>query len=142
MVAPLVLGGGAVELLLGVEDLEGEDGEAVDDEAGRLGVERRGGMDGSELEEGGIDLLGEVVAELVEAVDLVLDVGDGGVGGAGVAGFVFAVPEVEVGAVLVEDDLVEGGGGDGGGCGGVVTVEGGLVVQGDDAVGVEHGCVW
>jgi len=57
MVAVLMLGGGAVELFLGVEDLEGEDGEAVDDEAGRLGVERsRGAIDG-DLEEGDVDLL-------------------------------------------------------------------------------------
>ena len=37
-------GGGAVGLLGGVVDLEGQDGEAVDDEAGRLGVEGCGGV--------------------------------------------------------------------------------------------------
>jgi hypothetical protein len=57
MVAVLMLGGGAVELFLGVEDLEGEDGEAVDDEAGRLGVERSRGAIGGELEEDDVDLL-------------------------------------------------------------------------------------
>ena len=116
LVALLVFGGGAVELLFGVEDLEREDGEAVDDQAGRLGVERRGGVvRGRVSRRAMVDLLGEVVAALVEAVDGVLDVGDGVVGGDGVAGGVFAVPEVEVGAVLVEDELVEGVGGAGAG---------------------------
>ena len=32
--------GGAVEFFAGVKDFEGKDGEAVDDEAGRFGVER------------------------------------------------------------------------------------------------------
>ena len=98
-----MFGGGAVELLFGVEDLEGEDGEAVDDEAGGLGVERGGGVvgrqDGHQFQEGNVDLLGEVVAKLVEAVDVVLDLDDGGVGGVGVACIVFAVPEFKVGAV-------------------------------------------
>ena len=81
-----------MELLGGVEDFEGEDGEAVDDEAGGFGVERGGGIGGGLLQEGGIDLFGEIVAELVEAVDVVLDIDDGVVGGVGVAGVVFAVP--------------------------------------------------
>jgi hypothetical protein len=111
MVAPLVLGGGAVELLVGVEDLEGEDGKAIDDEAWGLGVEGSGGLEGvgglvgREFEEGDVDLFGEIVAALVEAVDVVLDFDDGVVGGDGVAGVVFAVPEVVVGDVLVEDEL-------------------------------------
>ncbi len=66
------------------------------------------GLSGASCEESDVDLLGEVVAELVEAIDVVLDVDDGGVGGVGVAGFVFAVPEIVVGAMLVEDELVEG----------------------------------
>ena len=92
-----------MDLLFGVEYLEGEDGEAVDDEAGRLGVEGGRGVVGRDPEESEVDLLGEVVAELVEAVDVVLDVDDGGVGGVGIAGGVFAVPEVVVGAMLIED---------------------------------------
>ena len=92
-----------MKLLVRMEDFEGEDGEAVDDEARRLGVEGGRWIVGCELEEGDVDLLGEVVAELVEAVDVVLDVDDGGVGGVGIAGGVFAVPEFVVGAVLVED---------------------------------------
>ena len=138
LVAVLVLGCGAVELLLGVEDFEGEDGEAVDDEAGRLGVEGRGGVVGGEAEEGDVNLLGQVVAELVEAVDVVFDSDDGGVGGVGVAGFVFAVPEVVVGAVLVEDELVEGRGGDGGWRREVVAVGGGLILERDDVGGDKH----
>lgn len=134
----LVLGCGAVELLFGVEDFEGEDGEAVDDEAGRLGVQGRGGIGGRELEEGDVDLLGEVVAELVEAVDVVLDLDDGVVGGLGVACFVLAVPEVVVGAVLVEDELVEGRGWCWGWRRWVMAVRGELVVEGDDVGCVEH----
>ena len=107
MVALLVLGGGAVKLLVSVEDLEGEDGKAVDDEAGRFGVEGWSGVVGCEMEEIDVDLLGEVVTELVEPIDVVFDPHDGCVGGVGVAGFVFAVPEVVVGAVLVEDELGE-----------------------------------
>ena len=42
---------------------------------------------------------------MVEAVDIVLGLGDGVVGGVGIAGVVFAMPEVVVGAVLVEDEL-------------------------------------
>jgi len=112
LIAVLVFRGGAVKLLFGVEDLEGEDGEAIDDEAWGFGVERRGRVVGRELKEGDVDLLGEVVAELVEAIDVVLDADDGVVGGVGVAGFVFAVPEIVVGAVLVEDELRERRGGD------------------------------
>ena len=127
-----------MELLLGVENLEGEDGETVDDEAGGFGVERSGGVFGRELDEGDVDLLGEVVAQLVDAIDVVLDLDDGGVGGVGIAGLVFAMPEVEVGAVLIEDEVVEGCCGmRGGGCG-VVTVGGGPVVERDDMSGVEH----
>ncbi len=111
----LVLGGGAVELLLGVEDFEGDDGEPVDDEAGGFGVQGDGGVVGRELEEGGVDALDEIVAELIEAIDVVFDLDDGGVGGVGIASVVFAVPEVVVGLMLIEDELVEGGGWLGGG---------------------------
>jgi len=103
MVALLVFGGGAMKLLVGVEDFEREDGEAVDDEARGFGVEGYGRVGGCELQEFDVDLLGEIVAELVEAVDVVLDFDDGAVGGVGVAGIVFTVPEVVVGAVLVKD---------------------------------------
>ncbi len=103
-------GGGAGGLFAGVEDLQGEDGEPVDDEAGCLGVEGRCSVlwgDGGE--EPGVHLFDEVVALLVEAIDGVLDAGDLGVGGGRVAGLVFLVPEVEVGAVLAQEKLGEGG---------------------------------
>jgi len=83
-------------------------------------------------------LLGEVVAELVEAIDVVLDADDGGVGGVGVAGFVFAVPEIVVGAVLLEDELGEWAGGRGRGGRGVVAVDCELILQRDDVGGDEH----
>ena len=139
LVAVLVFGGGAVKLLSGVEDLESEDGKAVNDEAGRLGVEGCGGVVGREVEKGDVDLLGEVVAELVEAIDVVLDVDDGVIGGVGVAGGVFAVPEVVVGAVLVEDEMVEGIGGRWGWRRGVVAVRRELVVKREYVRGAEHG---
>jgi heptosyltransferase-3 len=143
-VAVLVLGGGAVGFFFGVEDLESEDGEAVDDEAGRLRVQRRDGVEVEALlfylgKKHEVDLLGAVVAELVEAVDGVLDLGDGVIGGEWVAGLVFAVPEVEVGLVLVEHELGEGGVGPGCRRGRVVAVERGAVVQAEDAGGVKHG---
>ncbi len=106
-VAGLVLWGGAVELLFGVKDLEGEDREAIDDEAGGLGVQRGVGVLGDGADEQGIELLDEVVALLVKGVDGVLYLGDGGVGREGVAGGVLLVPEVEVGAVLGEGEFVE-----------------------------------
>jgi hypothetical protein len=138
LVAVLVIEGRAVKLLVGVEDLEGEDGEAVDDEARRLGVEGRGRVVGCELEEVDVDLLGEVVAELVEAIDVVLDADDGGVGGVGVASFVFAMPKIVVGAVLVEDKFGEWRGGDRGRGRGVVAVGSELVLKRDDVGGDKH----
>jgi hypothetical protein len=120
-----------------VEDLEGEDGQPVDDESGRFGVERCGEVEGDGFEESAVDLLGEVVPPLVKAVDGVLDLGDGVVVGARVARFILAVPEVEVGLVLVEDELFEGGVWCRGGRCGVVAVERGLVVEAEDE-GVEH----
>jgi len=59
------------------------------------------------IQQGPIDLLHEVVAELVQAVDRALGGGQRSVRGGGIAGLVLAVPEVEVGAVLVEDELIE-----------------------------------
>src|SRR5258708_39710696 len=85
----------------GVEDLEAEDGEAVDNQAWALGVERSCRVLGGEVaEEPFVQLLDEVVAALVVAVDGVLDANDLGVGGVGVARFVLFVPEVEVLAVV------------------------------------------
>ena len=91
--AVLLGGGGALGFFGGVEDLEGEDGEAIDDEAGCLGVERGGFvLLAGEGEEELVKLLDEVVALLVKAVDGVLDLRDAGVGGIGRAGVVLFVP--------------------------------------------------
>lgn len=109
-VAVGVAGGGvfAVDFLGGVEDFEGQDGEAVDDEAGGLGVELGGGggkAEGSEeVECGAVKLLGEVVAALVGFVDAALDAGELGVVGFGAAGLVFGVPELEIGEMLAGDE--------------------------------------
>ena len=96
--------GGAVNFFAGVKDLEGEDGEAVDHESGGLGVERGVGIRQaarSEIgEEGAVELFGKVVSALVGGVDAALDAGEDGIGSAGGAGFVFDVPEIEVGAVV------------------------------------------
>ena len=98
-------GGFAVGLDAGVEDSEGEDGEAVDDEAGSFGVKGGFGVLLWEVrEEPNVDFFHNVVAALVEAVDGALNLGDVGVGGVGIAGFVFLVPEVEVFAVLGGDE--------------------------------------
>jgi len=123
-----------------MEDLEREDGEAVDHEARSLGVLRSGvGWRGREaVQQGLVDLLGEVVAELVEAVNGTLGVGEARVGGERIAGLVFAVPEVEVGAVLVEDELLQRVPGLGRRCGGVMAVRRGEVVEVRDAGCVQH----
>jgi hypothetical protein len=63
------------------------------------------------------------------------------VGGVGVAGLVFAVPEVEVGLVLVEDELIEGCVGDGSRCGDVVAMGVGLIVKREDVGSAQHGVV-
>ena len=131
-------GVGATGFLLGVEALEREDGEAVDHHAGRLGMQRRGLVlrrNAGEQEQ--VDLLGEVVAALVEVVDDVLVLGDVMVGGDGVADGVLVVPEVEVGAVLGEDEGGEWIGGNGGGPIGV-PASGGLVMEMGEGVCVEH----
>ena len=98
----------AFRFFAGVVDLQRQDGEAVDDQAGRFGVERgllmRQFLRREPVEECAIQLFGEVVAQLVGAVDAAFDVGELGVGGAGGAGFVFDVPEVEVGAMLAGDE--------------------------------------
>jgi len=108
-VALPVLRGGAVQLLRGMEDPECEDGKAVDNQAGGFGVQRgRLQLWSREtIQQGPIDLLHEVVAELVQAVYRALGGGQRSVRGGGIAGLVLAVPEVEVGAVLVEDELIE-----------------------------------
>ena len=70
-------GGGAMGLLGGVVDLEREDGEAVEDEAGGFGVERRGGiLRAGGCEEQAVDGFDQVVARLIKRVDGALEAGD------------------------------------------------------------------
>lgn len=85
-----------------------------------------------------VELLGEVVTELVEAVDVALDLGDGLVRGMGIACVVFAVPEIEVGLVLVKNELGKGSFWMRGGDRGVVAVKRGLVVEEDDFCSIKH----
>ena len=64
--------GAAGEFFAGVKDLKREDGEAVDDEAGGLGVERGIGVGetarGEFGEKGAVEIFGKVVAALVRCV--------------------------------------------------------------------------
>src|SRR5208283_621680 len=86
-------GGGAAGLLGGVVELEREDGEAVEDEAGGFGVERGAGvLYASGGEKSAVDGFDQVVARLVECVDGAFEAGDGGVRGPGLADLVFFVP--------------------------------------------------
>ena len=137
-------------LLGGVVELEGDDGEAVEDEAGGFGVERRGRIlrPGGD-EESAVEGFDQVVALLVECVDAALEAGDAGVRGTGLTNLVFFVPEVEVGAVMGEGEFnhVRGrreGFGDrgserGGRCGVLVPAERGLVLQSRDLESGQHG---
>lgn len=91
----------------GVIDLEREDGQAVDHEAGRLGVERGVGV-GQELrleiiEQGLVELLHEIVAKLVGAIDATFDVSEQRVRNPRGASLVFDVPQIEVGAMMAGD---------------------------------------
>jgi len=106
--------GVAVSFFAGVIDLQGEDGETIEDEAGGLGVE--GGRTVlvhagvvEPVEEPLVHLFDEIVAALIEGVDGVLVGGYGGVGGGGVAGQILFVPEVEVGSVVLHGELAEVG---------------------------------
>ena len=129
-------------LLSGVESFKGEDGESIEDEAGCFGVQGGVGvlLDGCEQEQ--IDLLDEVVAPLIEAVDGALDDGDDRVGGSGVARLIFLVPELEVGPVFEENESLEFAAREGisGGIGRAAFVppRGGLILQGREVSGVEH----
>lgn len=139
-VALSVTGGcvGPLGLLAGVKDFEGEDGETVNDEAGRLGVERCGGIGKAarreHVEQSAIQGFGEVIAELIGRVDAALDGGNFRVRSAGCAGFVLDVPEVEVGAVLAGDGFKEWVGLTGGSAGGLVPESGETVLESGDGM--------
>jgi hypothetical protein len=100
--------GAAIKFFASVKDLEREDREAIDHEAGGLRVEWGLGIGEagrSELgKEDAVELFSEIVAALIGGVDATLYIGEDRVGGAGGAGFVFDVPEPEVGAVLGSDE--------------------------------------
>src|SRR5579863_1021503 len=103
---------GALGLFPRVIDLQRQDREPVDDEAGRFRVEFSvfGGktLRSKPVEQGAVKVFGEIVAELVGAIDTTLDIGQLGVRGARGTGFVFDVPEVEVGTMLSCDALEPG----------------------------------
>jgi hypothetical protein len=82
-----------------------------------------------------IEMLGEIIAKLVELVDVALAGGDGLIAGERITGCVFAMPEIEVGTMLVKDELVEMGGCDWARSGGIMPEERGLIVQADDLWG-------
>ncbi len=135
----LVAGGGAMDFLGGVVDLQREDGEAVDDETGSFRVEGGFGvLRAGELQEKLIDLFDEVIPLLVQAVDGVLDLRDARIGRVGRAGGIFFMPEIEVGQVLRADERDEIAGR---GLGGVIAMpeDVGFVVQAKDGGGVELG---
>jgi len=99
---------GAFGFFACVVDLEREDGEPVDDEARGFGVERSTligeVLRTKPIKEGAVKLFGKIVAELIGTVDAAFYVGQSGIAGARCAGFVFNVPEVEVGAMLTSDE--------------------------------------
>ena len=95
---------GAFNLFGGMEELEREDGEAVDDDAGALGIQLGFGVGQVEraqmIKQDHVAAFSEVVAALVDAVDGALYFRQVVVCGMGCAGIVFCVPKLEVGKVL------------------------------------------
>ena len=108
--AMCLVGRGPMRLLMGVEDLQGEDRESVDDQPRGLGVERRRGILLNRLEQVPVDLLDEIVAPLIEGVDGSLHSRQCGVRRLRITRIVFAVPKIEVGAMLLEREVFQGGG--------------------------------
>lgn len=92
------------DLVRGMEELEGEDGETVDHQAGGFRVERRarvGEPAGFEiLHEEKVATFSEVISLLVHQVDVVFAQDDFVVGRIGRASIVFSVPEIEICEVL------------------------------------------
>lgn len=102
---------GALGFFARVINLQRENRKPIDDESGRLGVEGRGGVGQDRMlilepsQKSHVQLLGQVVAALVDAVDTTLDGGQLGVAGAGSAGLVFSVPELKVGLMLASNGI-------------------------------------
>jgi len=59
------------------------------------------------FEELGIDALDQVIALLIDLVDVPLHLSDSSVGSVGAACLIFFVPEVEVGTVLLADQFFQ-----------------------------------
>ena len=103
--------------------------------------ELNGGLEpGEQLD---VELFGEIIAELIGGVNAALNGSELRVGDAGGAGFVFDVPEIEVGSVVLGNGLEPGGQA----VGWIFSVwigrllmpgAGLLVVQVDDGGGGEH----
>ena len=91
-------------LFAGVINLERQDREAVDDEAGGLGVQWSRWIGQTLLFEPGqqraIQVLGKVIALLIGGIYATLDSGQFGVGCARGSRFIFNVPQMKVGKVL------------------------------------------
>jgi len=95
-----LVGGRPHGLLPRMVNLQPQDRQTVDDEAGRFGVQGGGVILIEPLQQPHVHLLDQVVPALVEPVDGPLDPGNLRVGRGGIACLVLLVPEVEVRPVL------------------------------------------
>ncbi len=86
---------------------ESEDGEPVKDQTGGFGVQRRDRILLDAAEKKRIELFYQIISTLVEAIDRAFYGGDGGVARFGITGLVLAMPEIEVGAVLAEQQRLQ-----------------------------------
>ena len=100
-------GAGAADLFAGVPDLERQNGEPVDHQAGRFRIERRVLLRQAALfkpcQQRAVELFCQIVTKLIRTVHAALYFGQFGVGCAWCARFVLDVPQVEVGAMLASD---------------------------------------
>ena len=87
-----------------VKNLQSKDGEPVNHEAGRFGIEWSAGIRKllrfEPFEQGAVQIFREIVSKLICAIDSTLDAGELCVGGSWRAGLILNVPEVEIGAML------------------------------------------
>lgn len=133
-------GRSAIGLFLGVIELEREDREAIDHQTRRLGIERgRGVLRAGFFEQSAVYGFDEIVPALVKGVNISLHLRDAGVGGAWFACLVLLMPEIEVGAVMGKEEVVESFCAGCRGRSGIdMPVGGGAVVEASDVGGVEH----